>query len=190
MNPVIDAIMHRRSVRSYKPDAVSGEIRDAILRAGCAAPYGGAEEPWRFLVIEKADLKRKLLRALKLGVDRVCGGPPEDGYWCTFFAEAPLVIAVAFKPTSMGEYPPRTEDSIGIASAACAIENMLLAAASLGLGACWVGPLWEAKEDFESTLGLRRPWEFLAFVAVGYPGENPRRERTKEFGDIVQFLDA
>ena len=177
-------------MRSYKPDAVPEDVRDAILRAGCAAPYGGPEQPWRLLVIEEQALRQALLEALKRGIDRCYGGPPANGYWCTFFAEAPLVIAVAFKPTSMGDHPPRTEDSIGIASAACAIENMLLAASSLGLGACWVGPLWESKDDFEAVLGLQQPWEFLAFVPVGYTDKGLKRERAKGFGDMVHFVDA
>ena len=190
MNPVIETIRHRRSIRSYKPDPVPAEVRDAILRAGCSAPFGGPHEPWRLLVIEKPDIKRRLLDALKRGIDRAYGGPPKNGYWCTFFAEAPLLVAVAFKPTSMGEYPPRTEDSIGIASAACAIENMLLAATSLGLGACWVGPLWEAKEDFEAVLGLEPPWEFLAFLSAGYTTESLRRGQAKTCGNMVRFMDA
>ena len=190
MNTVVDTIIHRRSVRSYKPDAIPYDMLDAILRAGCAAPHGGPKEPWRFLVIQKDELKQKLLEALKRGIDCACGGPPKDGYWCAFFASAPVVIAVAFKPTSMGGHPQRTEDSIGIASAACAIENMLLAATSLGLGACWVGPLWEAKEDFEGVLDLESPWEFLAFVSVGFSQEKVKRDCAKVLGDMVQFVDV
>ena len=190
VNRTLDTIIHRRSVRSYKPDPIPAGALDAILRAGCAAPHGVPREPWRLLVIQQDQIKQRLLDALKRGIDRACGGPPKNGYWCMFFADAPVVIAVAFAPTSMGGHSPRTEDSIGIASAACAIENMLLAAASLGLGACWVGPLWEAKEEFEAVLGLRRPWEFLAFVSVGYTDENPRREQPKGLGDMVQFMDA
>ena len=190
MNEVLNVILQRRSVRSYKPDPIPSELLEAILRAGVAAPHGGPKEPWRFLVIQKDEFKEKLVEALKRGFDRACGGPPKDGYWCTFFANAPVVIAVAFKPTSMGGHPQRTEDGIGIASSACAIENMLLAATSLGLGGCWVGPLWEAKEDFEAVLGLEPPWEFLAFVSLGYTREKVRRDRTKVFGDMVQFVDA
>jgi nitroreductase len=100
------------------------------------------------------------------------------------------VVAVAFKPTSMGEYPRRTEDCIGIASAACAIQNMLLAAAALGLGASWVGPLWEAKQDFETVLGLEPPWEFLAFVSIGYTAAMLRRGQVKALGNMVRFIDT
>jgi len=189
MNPVIDTIIYRHSVRSYKPEPISAQVMDAILRAGCAAPHGGPEEPWRFLVMQDVDIKYRLVEALKRGIDRSYDGPPKDGYWNAFLGDAPVVIAVAFKPTSMGEYPPRTEDCIGIASAACAIENMLIAAASLRLGACWVGPPWEAKEDLEEILGLQPPWEILAFVCLGYTDENIRRDQAKPLGGMVRFLD-
>jgi nitroreductase len=194
MNPVIETIYHRRSIRSYTADPVPAELRDEILRAGCSAPHGGPEEPWRFLVIEKADIKQQLLDAYKRAKDRQFGGPSKvtDQYWNAFFAKAPLVIAVAFKPTSMDEHPPRTEVtiSIGIASAACAIENMLLAAKSLGLGACWVGPFPDAKEEFEAILSLKPPWELLALVPIGYTAEDLNRDHVKTFGNMVRFMDA
>lgn len=99
------------------------------------------------------------------------------------------MIAVAFKPTSMGEYPERVELEIGVASAACAVENILLASASLGLAASLFGPLSEAKEEFEAVLGIKPPWEFLAFVAIGKSTEDIRRKKTKALGNMVQFID-
>jgi nitroreductase len=128
-------ILHRRSVRSYKPEPIPEATPNMMLQAGCAAPHGGPEEPWRSLVIRSAETKEQLLDGLKWGIDRAYGGP-RDRCWWTFFAEASVVIAVLVKPTSMGEYPGRVEYGIGVASAACAIENMLLASAALGLGAC------------------------------------------------------
>lgn len=188
MNKTIDTILHRRSIRSYKTDSIPPEILDLILHAGCAAPYGGPSEPWRFLVIQGEGTKRRLLEGLKRGIDCAHGGPPKNGYWCTQFAEAPVVIVVAFKPTSMGEYPERVELGIGVASAACAIENMLLASASLGLASSWFGPLPEAKEEFEAILDIKPPWEFLAFVAIG-KSTDIRRKETKALGNMVLFID-
>jgi nitroreductase len=193
MNPVIETILHRRAIRSYKPDPVPAELRDEILRAGCAAPFGGPEQPWRLLVIEKAGTKRQLLDAYKRGKDRLCGEGSKDEYryWNEFVATAPLVIAVAFKPTSMEAQPPRTEETmaIGIASAACAIENMLIAAASLGLGACWTGPFLDASE-LETVLEIRPPWELLSLVPVGYTTASLRRDQAMTFGNMVRFVDA
>jgi len=99
------------------------------------------------------------------------------------------VIAVAFKPTSMGGYLERGELIIGVASAACAIENMLLASASLGLAASWSGPLPEAKEEFEEILDIKPPWEFLAFVAIGKSTEDIKSKKTNALGNMVQFID-
>jgi nicotinate-nucleotide--dimethylbenzimidazole phosphoribosyltransferase len=190
MNETIDLILHRRSVRAYSPDPIPQDVLDAILLAGCAAPYGGPEEPWRALVIQRKETKEALLNAWKAGIDRAYGGPPETGYWNTQFGSAPVVIAMAFKPTSMGEYPERIELGIGVSSAACAIENMLLASHAQGLGACWFGPFSEAKGEFEEILGIERPWEFLALVALGYPAERARRDTPKLPGKMIEFLDG
>ena len=198
MNETIDVILHRRSVRSFQPEPLPRKTLNAILLAGCAAPHGGPAEPWRLVVIQKDETKRQLLVALKRGIDRACGGQPKDGYWCTFFVGAPVVVAVTFKPTSMRGPDERTELGIGVGSAACAIENMLIAAAALGLGACWVGPLPEAKAEFEELLGIKPPWEFLALVPIGRPDPQAlarpawnaqRREEARVFRELVQFVD-
>ena len=188
MNEAIDVMLHRRSVRSYMGEPIQEAALNTILQAGCAAPHGGPQEPWRLLVLRAKETKQRLLEALKRGIDHAYGGP-RDQYWCTFFVNAPVVVAVLVKPTSMGEYPDRVEYGIGVASAACAIQNMLLASAALGLGACWVGPLSEAKEEFESIPGVEPPWEFLALIPIGKPAEGSRRDEPKPIGEIVRFLD-
>jgi len=189
MNEAIDVILHRRSVRAYKPEAIPEETLKIILQAGCAAPHGGPAGPWKFLVIRNDQLKRQLLDAEKRGIDRVQGGPPKDGYWNSFFAHAPVVIAVAFKPTSVGGFDEESEIRIGLSSAACAMENMLLAAAAMGLGACLAGPMPEAKDDFEAILGIEPPWEFIALIPIGKPAQPARREKVKPVGESVEFLD-
>ncbi|OIO38591.1 MAG: hypothetical protein AUJ75_02615 [Candidatus Omnitrophica bacterium CG1_02_49_10] len=99
----------------------------------------------------------------------------------TFFSGAPVVIAVVAKPyDSTTARILKTYDgnvsyssSAGIQGVAAAIENMLLTAAALGLGACWMtGPLI-AKDGLEKVLGIKAPNELAALIPLGYPVKEP-----------------
>ncbi len=142
-------------------------------------------------MVTEEETKQKLLEILKEGQDRANREHGwEGGNWNTYFAEAPVVIAVFFKPTSMGDYPERIELGIGVASAACSIQNILLTSLALGLGAGWVGPADESKNEFEEFFGVEKPWEFLALIPVGKPREAVRRESPKPIGGNVEYLDT
>jgi len=190
MNQTLVTILQRRSVRRFTKEQVPQPDLDAILQAGCAAPYGGCEPPVRLIVVRNATVRERLAQAEKEGVDRQWSHKPdEEKYWNLFFAEAPALVATLFRPTSVGGFDASSEERIGLCSAACAVENMLLAATSLGLGACFVGPMPEAKTAFETTLGVAPPWEFIGFVAVGYSAELPREKKPADRRNMVQFLD-
>lgn len=182
MNEAIDLIIHRRSVRSYEQEDIPDEVLNTILQAGCAAPFAGPEEPWRLLVIRRKETKERLTEARRRG-----GGPPSHIEWCM---EAPVVIGVAFKPTSMGGHSDRTELAMGVSSAASAIQNMLLAAAALGYGGSWCGSFTGAKAELEKALGIEAPWEFLAFIPIGKPSEPARHKDPKPLEKMVKYVDA
>ena len=63
MNQVIDAIKKRRSVRSYETTPVSADIINMIIEAGNQAPSAMNSQPWRFVVVEEKEAKKKLLKA-------------------------------------------------------------------------------------------------------------------------------
>jgi len=62
MNQVLEAIRNRRSVRSYKPKPIPRDILNTLIEAGNMAPTGGNRQPWRFVVVEDPEFKRKLLQ--------------------------------------------------------------------------------------------------------------------------------
>jgi len=191
MNDIVDLILHRRSLHSFRPDPIPDESLTAILQAACSAPYGGPDEPRKFFVVTKKETKQKLLAIMKDGQRRAMREQGWSGnHWNTYFADAPVVIAVFFKPTSMGGRPERIELGIGAASAACSIQNILLTSLALGLGAGWVGPADESKTEFEEFFGVQAPWEFFALIPVGKPAEKTRREAPKPVGDNVIYFDA
>ena len=114
-NEVLETIKKRRSVRAYKPDAVPQELLDAVLEAGTYAPTGRGQQSPVIIAVSAAEYRKKIaeLNAAVMGKD----GDPYYG--------APTVILVLTDKDS----------ATGVEDASCVLENMMLAAASLGLGA-------------------------------------------------------
>lgn len=169
---VYEAIYGRQSIRSFDPiREVSEELVLKLLRAACQAPSAGNLQPWRFWVVRGAALKEKLVEAA-LGQD--------------FIGEAPVVILVLgdLRAASSG-YGERGTRLYYIQDAAAAAENLLLAAHSEGLGACWVGAFDERRvEDFFELPDHLRP---LAIIPVGYPSYRGKKSSKKDALEVSEF---
>jgi len=150
-------------VRSFDPSGeVSPEAVEELLRCASLAPSAGNVQPWRFYVVRDPEVKRALATAA-LGQD--------------FVAQAPVVIVVcADLAAHASSYGRRGVELYSIQDTAAAIQNLLLAATAMGLGACWVGAFRE--EDAARALGLPRDLRPLAIIPVGYAsreGSQPRK---------------
>ena len=149
-------ILERRSIRKYLDNPVSDKDLDELLRCAMAAPSAVAKDPWRFIVIKDDGLKKKVVEALPNG---------------KMMAEAPVGIVV------LGDINQAhgNELSYMLQDCSAAIQNLLLAASELGLGAVWLGvhPREERmnhiKEVFnlpENIIPLRKMGFLNAPVAV------------------------
>ncbi|HSV97655.1 MAG TPA: nitroreductase [Spirochaetota bacterium] len=156
MNQVIEAIRTRRSVRKFTDAPVSAEDLSAILEAGRWAPSGLNNQPWRFAVIRDGEVLERLSRLTRYG-------PVVRG--------STLCVAVFYHAPSGYN---RDKDILGIG--AC-IQNMLLAAHSLGIGAVWLGEILNQKSAVNGLLGLDASYELMAVLALGSPDERPESER-------------
>jgi len=165
MNEVLKAIRERRSIRTFKTDPVEPEKIEAILEAGRWAPSGKNTQPWRFVVLESQE-KRDQLGRLVTQMDMI--------------RTAPVTIAVLLD-THAGY--DRTKDSQAIG--ACA-QNMLLAAHSLGLGACWIGRVRD--EQVERVLGAEEHEELMMLIPIGYPAESPAPKERKPLSELVRRI--
>lgn len=159
-NEVLDLIKTRRSVRSYKSDPVPEELLNQILEAGTYAPSGrGLQSPT--IIAVTTPKYRKLIAELNAEVM----GTNNDPYY-----GAPVVVLVLAEGT-VGTY---VEDG------SCVLENMMLAATSLGLGTVWVH---RERQIFDSEKGkaLLKEWGLpetlrgVGSIALGYP-EGPIKE--------------
>ena len=167
MNEVIKNMTTRRSVKAYKSDPVPKELIEQIVQAGLCAPSGLNRQSAIILAVTDKET-RDLLSKLNAGKDPFFRKDP--------FYNAPCVLVVLGDKSS----------NMNVYDGSLVMENMLLAAHSLGLGACWIH---RAKETFEQPegkailekLGIVGDYEGIGNCIVGYidgeyPAEKPRKE--------------
>src|SRR5467141_56946 len=169
-----------RSMRRLKPDPVPAELIRKILEAGVSAPSGGNMQRWRFLVIRDPKVKQTIGAYYKRAWDEVVSpryraGEPAPGmsrerfarmlnaaqYLADHIHEAPVWIV----PCLEGASSTRTSGS----SIYPAVQNMLLAARALGLGATLTTLYLQFEKETEEALGLLPDVHSYALLPIGYP---------------------
>jgi len=153
MKPIpVPDILARRSVRRYTSQPVSEEEIATLLEAAMAAPSASNRQPWHFIVISR----RETLDALA-----------ERHPYAKMLRQAPLAIVVCGDRT--------LSENFWVQDTSAATENLLLAAAGMGLGAVWLGvyPNAERVAVVRDLLGLPAHISPLCIVAVGRPAEHP-----------------
>ncbi|MCQ5362804.1 MAG: nitroreductase [Candidatus Verstraetearchaeota archaeon] len=139
----LEAIITRRSVRSYMPDPVPREVLERILEAGRLAPSAMNLQPWHFIVVTDKE-KRRALSA---------------GRFARFLAEVPVVI--------VGCGNEHLSPKWYAIDTAIALQNMVIAATNEGLGSCWVGSFDEM--EVKELLKIPEGYRVVAMLALGYP---------------------
>ncbi len=142
----LDAIKERHSTRSFKPDPIPKDVLEKIVEAGRLAATARNEQPWAFVVITNRGGLKKI------------GETTDHG---KFIAEAAACIAVLCKDTKY-----YLEDG------SAATENMLVAAAALGVQSCWVaGDKKLYAPAICQFLGAPPNFRLVSLVALGYKNE-------------------
>ncbi len=206
--PAEDIIYRRRTVRKFQPDKVPRELIERLLSAAIQAPSASNKQPWRFFVIESTEKRNELHDAVESTVESIREVIPPDfrdsfenyGNYFVRFVDAPCVIAVAFsnlvtlshmidnnRTTLAPLEIEKMEMYSGLISASLAIQNLLLCADSLGLGAsCMTGPL-VARTQLKAILEIPESWDLAALLCVGYPAENPASQTRKNLNHVVRW---
>jgi nitroreductase len=169
---VFEVIEHRWSCRAFKREPLGDEIIIKLLRAMIRAPSAGNCQPWHFYIVTNESVKE---------------GLAEAAYGQEFVAQAPVVIVVCAVPSlSARRYAERGRELYCIQDTAAAIENLLLAAESLGLGTCWVGAFDEAEASRVMELTSdRRP---VGMVPLGKPATPKRKSRREPEEEVVSWV--
>ncbi len=161
---LLEGIYTRRSVRQYTDQSVEREQLLEIIKAGTWAPSGLNNQPWRFVIITGRDARLKLAGFTK---------------YRKIIEAAPACVAVFIDRKAMYN-DTKDHQAIG----AC-IQNMLLAAHALGLGAVWLGEILKNADNIRAFLELSQEMELMAVVAVGHPVSKNRTSHRKDITDVL-----
>jgi nitroreductase len=205
MNPVIEAIRNRRSVRSYKADPVPREMIEAIIDAGNWAPTGHNYQRWRFVVVEDNAFRQKLIAAALPTWKKAFDGwiDSQDDYLREYLTRL-FPRCLGWPPQPYEETMRQARDMqdgmywgapvvifcIGRAAQECAMvcQNMMLTATSLGLGSCIVGfgSFVTDDEEIVEALELKENEKIYGPVVAGYPEIYPEAPPKKP--PIVKWI--
>lgn len=210
MKKPLEFIYRRHSVRKFTDAKIPQADFEALFEAATLAPSGVNIQNWQFVVIERVEQIEELAKIVVNKVHSIANRTKNEEIkksligkipYQTVFKEAPYVVLVF-----AGEYPtvwPELLDegvidqeefqclmrpNPGIQNTSAAMENLLLAAATLGYGGCWMtGPTIAAKEISEYIGFEKDGYELVAMTPLGVPaaeGKNPPR---KPFSEVVTF---
>ncbi len=155
----LDAIRTRRSIRTYQAQPVPEELIQKLLAATMQAPSACNQQPWQFVVIDDRAILTKI---------------PTFMPNAAMVANAPLAILVC------GDLDLEESEGYWVVDCAAAVENMLLAAHALGLGAVWCGvyPREPRMESLRQLIGLPKNVIAHSLVVLGYAAEQvPAEDR-------------
>jgi nitroreductase len=206
-----DLVESRVSVRSFCPDPIPpADVREMVRLAGLA-PSPNNSQPWQFVAVSRRSVLEEMRQAVRAKVHAVIPDPATEEarharqrveWFSTFFADAPLVVGVVLFPyesvVASALHPSRLTGAQvnamrgqpDIQALGAAVEHLLLAAANLGYGGCWMsGPL-VAREVLERLMGITPPGRLAAMVALGKPAgsHEPGRVR-KGVDEILRVIE-
>ena len=179
-------MLHRRDVRgnNFLPDDVPDEVIDRILHSASLAPSVGYSQPWEFVVIRDTAVKRRVAASFELENSRAASSFRDEKK--EMYArlklegihEAPVNIAVFYKPEKEPVLGQNTMPETGEYSVVCAVQNMWLMSRALNVGLGWVSIL--DPQVVKNILNSPPENKLVAYLCIGYVGEffsTPELER-------------
>lgn len=165
----LKCINTRRSIRKYKDKKVPESVVKKLIVAGMNAPSSYNSQPWIFILIKEKKTKSLIVEAK--------GGSQ-------FIITAPLVIACCYDES-------KTKDKYhNIENVSLAAENILLAAHSIGLGACYLGAFDpknpKVEKSISKALKLPKKVKIVCLISIGYPDESPKKKTMRKLSEVVK----
>lgn len=162
-----DLVQSRYSVRAYKPDPVEPEKLQRVLEAANLAPTACNRQPFQLIVVHTAGRQEELRRL----------------YHREWFVQAPLVIAMIAMPEAA--WSRRDGLNYAMVDATIAFDHLILAAADLGLGTCWIAAF--DPQAVREVLQLPAAVEPVALTPLGYPADQPRLKQRQGVSGLVRY---
>ena len=165
----LELVSNRYSVRAYKPDPVEEDKLQQVLEAARLAPTAANRQSFQLVVIRTAERKEALQRI----------------YGRDWFVEAPIVICACGIPAQ--NWVRKDGKNYNDVDVAIVMDHLILAAADLGLGTCWIGAF--DPEAARKVLELPEGVEPVVFTPLGYPADQLRPKQRKDLSDLVRYMD-
>ena len=160
---LLDLIVARRSIRKYEDKDIPEEILQQILESGRQAPSAVNRQPIHFIIVNDRDILKNLC----------------DNLITRFVKRAPLAIVGCANTKSLltGKW--------AVVDATIAMQNMVIAALTFGIGSCWIGACNEKK--VKELLKIPDKLKVVAVLTFGYPAEQPKPRKKKPFEELFSF---
>jgi len=162
-----ELIQRRYSVRAYKSLPVEEEKLQQVLEAARLAPTAANRQAFQLVVIRTAGREKDLKRIY----------PPE------WFTQAPIIIAAVGLPKD--NWVRRDARNYVDVDVAIVVDHLILAAADLGLGTCWIGAFDPAAA--REVLGLPDDADPIVLIPLGYAADEPRPKLRRPLSELVRY---
>jgi nitroreductase len=163
---VFEAIEKRYSCRAYSDQAIEEAKLGRVLDAARLAPSARNFQDWRFVIVQDAETRRKLV--------------PAANNQESVGSAAAVIVAC-----SNSDYVMRCGQAIGPIDVAIALEHIALQATAEGLATCWIGSFFP--EKVRAVLGIPEDIQVIELMVMGYPADTQPPTERAQLGDIVSY---
>jgi nitroreductase len=166
---LFEALAQRRSIRTYRKQALNEGTVETLINAARLAPSAGNGQPVEFVIAQEEQTMQRLSMAAY-------------GQKSLTESSAVIVVCVDEKRASQS-YGERGKVLYCIQDSAAAIQNILLTAVSIGLGTCWIGAFKE--EEVKKVVNAPKHMRPVALIPIGYPNEMPPARARRPISELI-----
>jgi nitroreductase len=169
--------LKRQSTRAFSPEAVPREQIERCINAARLAPSACNSQPWKFIIVDDADLCRKV------ATETFSSIAPFN----KFTLQAPVMaVQVMEKATMLSQIGGRIRNrDYSLIDTGIAAEHFCLQAAELGIGSCMIG--WFNERNLKKILGIPSGRSIGLLIALGYPADKAREKKRKNIDQISNY---
>jgi nitroreductase len=163
----LELAKQRYSVRAYRSDPVEDDKLQKVLEAARLAPTACNLQPFQFIIIHTKGKEAELSRI----------------YEAPWFVQAPIVICACGMPSE--SWVRKDGENYCDVDVTIAMDHLILAAADLELGTCWIGAF--NRDAAHEVLGLPDDVKPIAFTPLGYPADQPKHKSRKAIDELIRY---
>ena len=189
---LLELIKKRRTIRKYKDKPIPKRIIDKIIEAGRWGPSVVSFQPWKFIVVTKKDVIRKIHQIISMRVKKMGVVGTILGSTSKAVDKASCLIMIYNKGAFVNFASKFGKDCVKFAKVAeisaisAAIQNMILVSESLGIGSCWHDTPLFCEKKINKLLKIED--RLVAVLTFGYPAEKGKRAKREALSDMVRYM--